>query len=123
MRSYIVFRRHLTQLDPPESEQLFFRSASVSFLFPHVWLLAPTQQGKFLRMFRRRCSFVFFGQAFTLLTLPFPLNADIVTDLLAKVEKGVIKPSIKAGNYSLDKIRKAQRDAESVSIGKVVIKL
>ena len=34
------------QLDPPESEVLFFKGASLSFLFNH-WLLCPSQLGRF----------------------------------------------------------------------------
>ena len=40
------------QLDPPESEQLFYRGASLAFLFAQSWLLAPSKQGKLMRMLR-----------------------------------------------------------------------
>ncbi|KAH9513280.1 Quinone oxidoreductase-like protein 1 [Bulinus truncatus] len=35
------------QLDPPDSEQLFLRSASVSFLFPPAWTLTRAQHGRY----------------------------------------------------------------------------
>ncbi|KAI8774925.1 quinone oxidoreductase protein 1 isoform X1 [Biomphalaria glabrata] len=35
------------QLDPPNSEQLFLRGASVSFLFPPAWTLTRAQHGRY----------------------------------------------------------------------------
>ena len=37
------------QLDPPDSLQLYLRSATVAYLFAPAWLLAPFQHGKYLR--------------------------------------------------------------------------
>jgi hypothetical protein len=37
------------QLDPPDAVQLFLRGCTLSFLFPQVWVLAPAQQGRFVR--------------------------------------------------------------------------
>ena len=39
------------QLDPPESEVLFLKGASISFLFDH-WLLCPSQVGRFHHVVR-----------------------------------------------------------------------
>jgi NADPH:quinone reductase-like Zn-dependent oxidoreductase len=38
------------QLDPPEAEQLFLRSASLTFLCLETWLLSGKEQGKILHM-------------------------------------------------------------------------
>ncbi|ESO89238.1 hypothetical protein LOTGIDRAFT_210251 [Lottia gigantea] len=35
------------QLDPPDCQQLFYRGASLSFLFHHSWILTNCQQGKY----------------------------------------------------------------------------
>ncbi|CAL1532411.1 unnamed protein product [Lymnaea stagnalis] len=43
---WITSQPHL-QLDPPDSEQLFMRGASVSFLFPPAWSLTRAQHGRF----------------------------------------------------------------------------
>ncbi|XP_059155382.1 quinone oxidoreductase-like protein 1 [Physella acuta] len=43
---WITSHPHL-QLDPPDSEQLFLRGASVSFLFPPAWTLTRAQHGRY----------------------------------------------------------------------------
>jgi NADPH:quinone reductase-like Zn-dependent oxidoreductase len=40
------------QLDPPDSQQLFFRGASVSFLFPPAWTLMRSQHGRYQHILR-----------------------------------------------------------------------
>ncbi len=40
------------QLDPPDSEQLFLRGASLSFLFSQAWLLSPLNQGRYIHILR-----------------------------------------------------------------------
>ncbi|GFO16441.1 quinone oxidoreductase-like protein 1 [Plakobranchus ocellatus] len=35
------------QLDPPDSQQLFLRGGSLSFLFPPAWVLMRSQHGRF----------------------------------------------------------------------------
>ena len=39
-----------TQLDPPDSQQLFLRNAGVSFLFPPAWTLLYAQHGRYQRI-------------------------------------------------------------------------
>ncbi len=38
------------QLDPPNCQQLFLRSASVSFLFEHAWMMSQSQHGRLQRI-------------------------------------------------------------------------
>jgi hypothetical protein len=38
------------QLDPPDSEFLFMKGATVSFLFEQIWMLSAAQQGKYLHI-------------------------------------------------------------------------
>eukprot|EP01100_Stratorugosa_tubuloviscum_P011785 TRINITY_DN5347_c0_g1_i1.p1 TRINITY_DN5347_c0_g1~~TRINITY_DN5347_c0_g1_i1.p1 ORF type:complete len:357 (-),score=137.97 TRINITY_DN5347_c0_g1_i1:72-1142(-) len=47
--TWITTRPNL-QIDPPESQILFSKSASISFLFEQSWLLAGSQQGRVLHM-------------------------------------------------------------------------
>ena len=37
------------QLDPPHSHLLFLKGATMSFLFPSVWLLSSSQIGRYRR--------------------------------------------------------------------------
>lgn len=41
------------QLDPPETKLLLRKGASVAFSFEPLWLLAPTQQGRFLHVLNK----------------------------------------------------------------------
>ena len=50
-------------------------------------------------------------------------RADILTDLLSKMSKGVLRPLVKAKHFSLDRIRQAHRESETVGVGKVVVRL
>lgn len=45
-----VTSQHDLQLDPPNSLQLFFRSASLSFLFDQSWTMSAAQQGRWLHV-------------------------------------------------------------------------
>ncbi|XP_037127133.1 quinone oxidoreductase-like protein 1 [Syngnathus acus] len=40
------------QLDPPDTRLMFLKSASVSFLNPHVWLASSFQQGRHLHILK-----------------------------------------------------------------------
>jgi hypothetical protein len=47
----LITTQHDLQLDPPYSSLLFMRSASISFLFEHSWILSSVQQGKYLGIY------------------------------------------------------------------------
>lgn len=83
------------QLDPPESRQLHMRCASLGFLFPEVWLMAPTQHGRYMHMLR---------------------------DVMDKVASGQLTPMVQSKMYPVDKIRQAHRDVQSGKMGNVVIR-
>ena len=40
----------LLQLDPPNCQQLFMRSASVNFVFEHAWMMSQSQHGRYQRI-------------------------------------------------------------------------
>ncbi|RUS91391.1 hypothetical protein EGW08_000821 [Elysia chlorotica] len=42
-----ITRNPNLQLDPPDSQQLFLRGGSLSFLFPPAWVLMRAQHGRF----------------------------------------------------------------------------
>lgn len=83
------------QLDPPDSELLFLRGGSVSYLFEQVWLLASKQHGKYLH---------------------------IIRDILGKLASGAIKSDV-TDVFSIDKIKKAHQSVIDNKIGKVIIKM
>ncbi|EEC14124.1 quinone oxidoreductase, putative [Ixodes scapularis] len=55
------------QLDPPHSQMMFMKCASLGFLFEHAWTLSSTQQGRYLH---------------------------ILMDIMEKVSSGVIRYAI-----------------------------
>jgi Zinc-binding dehydrogenase len=83
------------QLDPPDSRQLFMRGATLSYLFPQTWLLAPQYHGKYMH---------------------------ILSDLLENTSRGILKPHIRPTRFTLDKIRQAHREMASPGVGKVVLR-
>eukprot|EP01006_Ploeotia_vitrea_P015784 TRINITY_DN46106_c0_g1_i2.p2 TRINITY_DN46106_c0_g1~~TRINITY_DN46106_c0_g1_i2.p2 ORF type:complete len:373 (-),score=188.99 TRINITY_DN46106_c0_g1_i2:26-1144(-) len=84
------------QLDPPDSRQLFLRGASLAFLFPQCWLLAPRKQGRFMH---------------------------IMKDMLEKVSAGTLSANVNDQTFSLDKIRQAFRCLHSSPSGRVVVRM
>ncbi|XP_070569120.1 quinone oxidoreductase-like protein 1 isoform X1 [Ptychodera flava] len=62
-----VTSQHNLQLDPPESQVLFYKAASLSFLFYSFWTLSSGQQGRYLH---------------------------ILKDIVNKVANGTLKPNI-----------------------------
>jgi len=83
------------QLDPPDSQQLFLRNASVSFLFPPAWTLMNAQQGRYLH---------------------------ILTDIMDKLDKGMLKCKI-SQLVTLEEVPAAMNSLEDVRIGKVVLRM
>lgn len=83
------------QLDPPDSQQLFLRNASVSFLFPPAWTLMKAQHGRYQH---------------------------ILTDIMQKVDKGVLKVKI-AQTVSMEEAVDILKGLEDIRVGKIVLKL
>lgn len=82
------------QLDPPDCQQLFLRNASVSFLFPPAWTLMQAQQGRYQH---------------------------ILTDIMQKLDKGILKVKI-AQVVSIEEVLDCFKDLEDNRIGKTVLK-
>ncbi|NXP51483.1 QORL1 protein, partial [Heliornis fulica] len=69
---WITTEKHL-QLDPPDSNSLFLKGATVSFLNDEVWNLSNIQQGKYL---------------YILLIIP------ILEDIMEKLSSSVFRPQL-----------------------------
>lgn len=82
------------QLDPPEASLLLRIGASLAFAFQPIWLLAPTQQGRFLH---------------------------ILTTLMDLAGKGILKPRA-ITTYPLERARQAIRDF-GTKTGKFVLRV
>lgn len=80
------------QLDPPHSQQLTFRCASIGFLFEQAWLLSSNQQGKYQH---------------------------ILMDIVEKLSTHTIRPNIHH-TVSADGMIEAWQDLSEVTVGKVV---
>ncbi|XP_071956048.1 quinone oxidoreductase-like protein 1 [Antedon mediterranea] len=89
---WVTSQRDL-QIDPPNSQLLFLKNGSVSYLFPSAWTLSSNQQGRYLHIMR---------------------------DVLNKLASGVIKPSI-SGKISLDEAPSVYQMIKSRRIGTVVV--
>ncbi|XP_033111633.1 quinone oxidoreductase-like protein 1 [Anneissia japonica] len=83
------------QIDPPNSELLFLKNASISYLFPSVWTLSTSQQGRYLHILR---------------------------DVMNKVASGVVKPLI-TGNITLDDVPSVYPTLRSRRIGAVIVEM
>ena len=79
------------QLDPPESEVLFLKGASLSFLFDH-WLVCPAQIGRFRHVMREAVRLVVEGT----LTVDVDVIEDWnqVVERLNDKESGDLKPTV-----------------------------
>lgn len=82
------------QLDPPEASLLLRKGATLAFAFQPIWLLAPTQQGRFLH---------------------------ILTTIMELAGKGVLKPRA-ITTLPLERARQAIRDF-GVKPGKFVLRV
>ncbi|CAN7988777.1 unnamed protein product [Ixodes hexagonus] len=83
------------QLDPPHSEIMFMKCASLGFLFEHAWTLSSTQQGRYLH---------------------------ILMDIMEKVSSGVIRPNIHH-TVSFEAVPEAFQKLSEERVGKVVMKM
>ncbi|XP_004209592.2 quinone oxidoreductase-like protein 1 isoform X1 [Hydra vulgaris] len=83
------------QVDPPDSETLFLKCASIHFLFEDVWTLSRSAQGKYLH---------------------------ILNDIMAKVEAGTLRPTVHHTVFLDDCVDNLPHILDS-TIGKVVIKI
>lgn len=81
------------QLDPPHSEILFMKCASVGFLFEQAWTLSSTQQGRYLH---------------------------ILMDIMEKVASSVIRPNIHH-TVTFEAVPEALQRLPRENVGKVVV--
>lgn len=83
------------QLDPPHSQMMFMKCASIGFLFEQAWILSSTQQGRYLH---------------------------ILMDIMEKVSSGVIRPNIHH-TVSFESVPDALESLTDKRVGKVVMKM
>lgn len=83
------------QLDPPNSQTLFMKCASVGFLFEHAWTLSSSHQGRYLH---------------------------ILMDIMEKVSDGVITPNIHH-TISFEAAADTMACLDEIRVGKVVMKM
>ncbi|XP_065838110.1 quinone oxidoreductase-like protein 1 [Oscarella lobularis] len=83
------------QLDPPDSQFLSMKSASVSFVFEHAWMLSARQHGKYMH---------------------------ILEDLADKLNKDILKPMIHHTVSLLDACSELSTLSSHLT-GKVVMKI
>lgn len=83
------------QLDPPHSQMMFMRCASVGFLFEQAWILSSTQQGRYLH---------------------------ILMDIMEKVSSGVIRPNIHH-TVPFEAVPDVLMNLAEKRVGKVVMKM
>lgn len=83
------------QLDPPHSQMMFMKCASLGFLFEQAWILSSTQQGRYLH---------------------------ILMDIMEKVSSGVIRPNIHH-TVPFDAVPDVLLNLTEKRVGKVVMKM
>jgi len=83
------------QLDPPDSERMFFKNITMGFMFEQSWVLSSCQQGRFMH---------------------------ILADVMSKVRQDEIRPKVQRV-MQLERIREAHRVLQTNRVGKIVIKL
>uniref|UniRef100_A0A2R5LHA4 Putative zinc-binding oxidoreductase n=2 Tax=Ornithodoros turicata TaxID=34597 RepID=A0A2R5LHA4_9ACAR len=89
---WVTSKRDL-QLDPPHSQMLFMKCASVGFLFEQAWTLSSTQQGRYLH---------------------------ILMDIMEKVSSSVIRPNIHH-TVAFEAVPEALQRLPQERVGKVVV--
>jgi len=83
------------QLDPADSERMFFKSITCSFIFEQSWVLSAGQQGRYMH---------------------------ILADIMSKVRQDEIRPKVQRV-MQLERIREAHRVLQGNKVGKVVMKI
>lgn len=83
------------QLDPPDSQILYLKGASVSFLFEHSWTLSRGQQGRYLH---------------------------ILCDIMDKLSNSVIRPVIHH-TVSLEDTCDTLQQLSQHTVGKIVVRM
>uniref|UniRef100_A0A1E1XAU2 Putative zinc-binding oxidoreductase n=1 Tax=Amblyomma aureolatum TaxID=187763 RepID=A0A1E1XAU2_9ACAR len=83
------------QLDPPHSQMMFMKCASIGFLFEQAWILSSTQQGRYLH---------------------------ILMDIMEKVSSGVIRPNIHH-TVPFEAVPDVLQNLTEKRVGKVVMKM
>lgn len=84
------------QLDPPDSQLLFLKGASVSFLFEYSWVLSRGQQGRYLH---------------------------ILADIMEKLSSSVIRPVIHHTVSLEDACDTLQHQFSQHKVGKIVVRM
>lgn len=84
------------QLDPPDSQMLYLKGASLSFLFEHSWVLSRGQQGRYLH---------------------------ILSDIMEKLENSVIRPVIHHTVSLEDACDTLQHLLSQHKVGKIVVRM
>lgn len=84
------------QLDPPDSQMLYLKGASVSFLFEHSWVLSRGQQGRYLH---------------------------ILSDIMEKLSNSIIRPVIHHTVSLEDACDTMQNQLSQHKVGKVVVRM
>ncbi|XP_068698755.1 quinone oxidoreductase-like protein 1 isoform X1 [Montipora foliosa] len=87
---------HDLQLDPPDSQLLYLKGASVSFLFEHSWILSRGQQGRYLH---------------------------ILNDIMEKLSTSVIRPVIHHTVSLEDACDTLQHQFSNHKVGKIVVRM
>eukprot|EP00111_Clytia_hemisphaerica_P003242 TCONS_00009249-protein len=91
-----VTQQHNLQLDPPDSELLMLKCASLHFLFEQSWSLSRSAHGRYLH---------------------------ILNDIMKKMSKGVLRPTVHHTVLFDDCLSCLQNDDnEENTIGKIVVK-
>ncbi|KAL4232906.1 oxidoreductase [Mactra antiquata] len=82
------------QLDPPDSQSLFMRGASVNFLFDSAWILSYAQQGRYQH---------------------------ILHDIFEKLDRGHVKCKV-VKTISIEEAPTEFKNLEDLRMGKIVMK-
>jgi len=83
------------QIEPPDSERMFFKSINVAYMFEQSWVLSAGQQGRYMH---------------------------ILADIMSKVRQDEIRPKVQRV-MQLERVREAHRVLQTNRVGKVVIKV
>lgn len=90
-----ITTQHDLQVDPPDSELLSLKCASIHYLFEYSWTLSRGAQGRYLH---------------------------ILNDVMKKLSKGVIRPTVHH-TILLDDCINSLNQLEDSTIGKIVVKI
>jgi NADPH:quinone reductase-like Zn-dependent oxidoreductase len=90
-----LFDFNFLQIDPPDSQLLYLKSANISYLFHHAWSLSLGQQGRYQH---------------------------ILKDIMNRLEKGTLKPNI-VRTVSIEYAVEELKRLSDIRVGKVVMEI